>query len=96
MKKLLLTAIAVIGFSVSGMASNAYLDLYKLEINDTSISSFEEDIRCRDCYYEADHLANFVENYFGLDGYHFFNAAYSDCVNSGQCCNCLDEVVITP
>ena len=91
MKRLFYSTIAVLAFSVSGMANT-------IEIYDLETSTIEDTFL--DCYIVAEtamqeHNAEtgYLMNY--REQYAFFAAAYDLCVSTGKCTNCLEPITIS-
>lgn len=85
MKKFVFSAIAVMAFSVSSMA------------NTISEESLDE-IIVVDCYQVATDVVNQINRERGplssMEQYNLFSIAYNLCVQSGNCHNCVPEVVV--
>ncbi|MFN4199594.1 MAG: hypothetical protein ACK4FS_11265 [Flavobacterium sp.] len=105
MKKLLFSVVAIIAFSVNSFSSNE-IDTYFYN-QDSSISvenfnlehsvDFEELQNCRDCFAEATAAeARVLGLDPGADGFAVFENTYNQCEASGNCCNCLRGITLTP
>ena len=86
MKKLLFTAIAVVGFGMNSWGHTTELKELNLN-NDDSIMPQD----CVDCYELAWNVELMV---YGVNntksGYELFERVYDFCASSGNCCNCLE------